>query len=343
LSSITKAWDILPSKELTSQTNWIKNGDRYSAIHVRLLLVRRELDEYRDGNVRESYPVSVDSIEIETSHQSVLVQTDTMTAGLRYALSKRVLDQLSTKVRSELGAKVPGYSGKLGTELLAKEECQFTETLEGTFSGTSSFSITESEEKKHTIKLNPGPAPREAKLRQRYWPRQRDIYLHSFEALEFEYKKRWFWRDVRKTMKHAEPQVLGWPLLSIMYHEPQANLVVAYDPVENELIEPQEIKVIPLIEPMPRTVAPELQELSALAKLAFPVTKEERADSLKLAVARKRAGVPARQGSVFGGSSYGFAFSSTRGRSDKKAAAKKAAKKAPAKKAPAKKSAKKSI
>ncbi|HLH36223.1 MAG TPA: hypothetical protein VKX41_16240 [Alloacidobacterium sp.] len=174
------------------------------------------------------------------------VLTDTMTAGLRFAVSQRVLDQLSSKVTSELGVKAPGFSGKLGSELLAKTEYEFTETSEESLTGTKSFQLTESQERTHTITLNSGEA-RVANLRLRYWPRRWDIYLHSYEAIEFEYKKRWIWPDVRKTMKIAESQILGWPLFSINYFEPQAYPVVTYGPVANELTEPDEVSVSPLV------------------------------------------------------------------------------------------------
>ena len=94
MSSISKTWDVLPAKDLTIQSSWKKQSDRYSAIRVRLLIVRHELDEYRDGNIKESHPISLDSISIETARQTVTVLTDTMTAGLRFTVSQRVLDQL---------------------------------------------------------------------------------------------------------------------------------------------------------------------------------------------------------------------------------------------------------
>lgn len=340
MSLITKTWDVLPAKDLTVQLNWQKSGDSYSAIRARLLIVRRELDESRDGNVKESHPVSVDAIEIETAHQTVTVFTDTMTAGLRFAVSQRVLNQLSSRVTSELGAKVPGFSGKLGSELLAKAEYEFTETTEESFSSTKSFQITESEEKKHTITLNPGEA-REAKLRLRYWPRRWDVYLHSFDAIEFMYRKPWLRRQMRKTMKIAEAQVLGWPLFSMTYYEPQANLVVTYGPVANELTEPDEVKISALVEPMPRVIAPQLRSLSDLAKLAFPVTKQEKADSKVYGVTRARQASRDTVGPVPGmgrltGFSYATSWKRGRAPSVKKAAAMKAVKKA-AKKAPTKK------
>jgi hypothetical protein len=336
---MTKTWDVLPAKDLTVQSNWRKKGDFYSAIRARLLIVRHELDECRDGNVKESHPISVDSIALETAHQNVTVFTDTMTAGLRFAVSRRVLDQLSSKITFELGAKVPGFSGKLGSELLSKAEYEFTETTEENLTSTKSFQITESEEKKHTITLNPGEA-REAKLRLRYWPRRWDVYLHSYEAIEFKYRKLWFWRQVRETMKIAEPQVLGWPLFSMTYYEPQTNLVVTYEPVANELTEPEDVRVSALVEPMPRAIAPQLPSLSDLAKLAFPVTKQEKANSQVYVKAREREAPGPSVGRFAGiaGDGHGFAMSPKRGRAFgvKKAAAKKAVTKA-AKKVPAKK------
>jgi hypothetical protein len=116
-----------------------------------------------------------------------------------------------------------------------------------------------------------------AYLRRRYWPRQWNVYLHSYEALELEYKRSWHWSRVRKTIKSAKLQEVGWPLVSILFYEPQENHVVSFeDPVPNQIESPEAIEVKELTDLMPDSVAPGLESLEELAKLAFPASRAEK-------------------------------------------------------------------
>ena len=321
-------WDILPATDLTVQANWRRvDKDRYLALRIRVMIVCSEENEYRDGAVISSHPVFKDTIQLRVKRQQVISESDTIYQAVQFSTSKRILGQLTANISSELATKVPGFSGKLGSSLMSKAEYEITQTTATSLSTTNSFMIQETTEEEHTITLNAGDTPRTANLRMRYWPRRWDVYLHSYEALELTYKRKLLWKRIRKSMRSAEPEVVGWPLVSILFFEPQADQVVTYDPVPNELRYPDIIEIREPVSPMPDFRPPKIDDLDDLAKLAFPYTKEEKAKAKQ----RKIAGVkrvPAKKA----------AKRSPVRRAAKKAAAKKAAaKKTSAKKAPAKK------
>lgn len=331
-------WEILPGTDLASIDNWRKVAkDRYFASRVQLMIVKRELDGHRDGNVIASHPVSKDTIEIGVKRQLITSRTDTIQAALRFSTTERVLDQLSAKISSELSVKAPGYSGKLGSSIMSKEEYELTRTTETSLGWTSSFFMQESTEKEHKITLNPGDAERTANLRIRYLPRRWDVYLYSYEALELTYEREvpFVWNRIRKTMKTAELDIVGWPLVSILYWEPQTEQVVTYDPVPDPIEFPDAIKVEQPVDPMPEFRPVPIKSLEALAKLAFPTTKEEKAKAKEY----ERPLVPVKRAPAKKAAKKAYAKKGVeRKASAKRAVAHKAAvKKAVARKASAKK------
>jgi hypothetical protein len=315
--SISKSWEVLPASDFGVQTNWRKIGkNRFFTLRARLLIVRSDGSPAQDGSPTKSYPITPDTLSLRTMRQIVLSRTDTITQAVKFSTTERVLDQLSTKISAELSGKAPGFSGKLGSSIMTKSEYEITRSTENSLSATTSFMFQQTHEEELLMGFTKSDSPRTAYLRRRYWPRRWDIYLHSYEALELEYKRSWLWRRVRETIKSADLQLVGWPLASILFYEPQDDHVVSYeDPVPNQLETPEAIEVLELTDPMPGGAVPQLEGLSELARLAFPTTKEERAKADQ----RKKFGGPVV----------------------KKAAKKAAAKKAVAKKAPAKKAAKK--
>ena len=100
--------------------------------------------------------------------------------------------------------------------------------------------------------------------------------MHSYEYLELSYQSSWLWGEIRNTIKKTESGVLGWPLVSVVFHEPQAGVDVCYGPVADELPNPDSIEILTLAEPMPKSIAPVTEKIEDLAELAFPVTKEEK-------------------------------------------------------------------
>ena len=295
--STIKTWDSLPDADLSDRANWHALGNnRYAALRARLLIVQTNGSQSRFGPPIEAHNVAPhDTIELRTRREQVISRTNTISQAVRFAASSRVCDQLSAKVSAELSAKAPGYSGKLSSELLAKSEYELTTTAEETLNSVTSYAIQETQEDEHTIKLEGADVARVAELRRRYWPRRWDFYLHSYEYLELSYEKGWFWGRVRSTIKSTESGVLGWPLVSIVFYEPQADRDVCYGPVADELANPDSVESRTLTDPMPGSVAPKEKKLEDFAKLAFPVTKQEKEASRAKAERKAAAKKPAKR------------------------------------------------
>jgi hypothetical protein len=340
LMSISKNWEVLPASDFAVQSSWRKIGkNRFFALRARLLIVRTDGRPARDGSPTKSYPITPDTLSLRTMRQIVLSRTDTITQAIKFSVTERVLDQLSTKISAELSGKVPGFSGKLGSSIMAKSEYEITKSTESSLSSTTSFMFQQTQEEELVMGFTKSDIPRTAYLRRRYWPRRWNIYLHSYEALELEYKRTWFWRRVRETIKSADLQVVGWPLASVLFYEPQDDHVVSFeDPVPDQLETPETIEVQGLTDAMPSGAAPQLEALSELAKLAFPTTKEEKA---KAGQRKKLVGVAVKKAAKKAAAKKAVARRAHAKKAAKKAPARKtAAKKAAAKKAPAKKKAK---
>lgn len=293
-----KMWEALPNSDLGSSANWKSLGDsRYAILRARVLIVQTNGSESRFGPIVHAVNVAPnDSVTFRSKRSRVISQTNTITEGIRFATTSRVCEKLASKVSAELGGKLAGFSGKLSTELLASSEYEITSTLENSLSTTASYAIQDTVEEEVVNTLTGSSEPRVAQLRRRYWPRRWDIYLHSYDYLELSYKKSWFWPDVRKTMKETSSGTLGWSLGSIIFYEPQPGLDVCYN-VTDGLDNEDGILFEPTSTPMPRSAEPKSDTLEDLAKLAFPVTREERVRASrqpKKAAPKKAARAPAR-------------------------------------------------
>jgi len=311
-------WDLVPPVDFTEQTHWKSLGDnRWGALRLRFLYVASKNNDPRPGPVFEKHPVDKgQKITIRMSRQKVVTHTESATDAVRVAATERISEQLAAKVSSELAAKAPGFSGKLQSELSSTSEREFTTEVERTLTRESSHSLEDTQGREYEFELDGKDGAQEAKFRRLYWPKQWDVYLHSYDYLELSYRRTWPWKRIRRTMKRVDGQALGWPLLSITFFEPQADPVVLPEPVANEIDNPEAYVVQPLTAAMPSSPGPKLQDLEAAARLAFPASRAEKA----AAKARKR---PTR-----GAEGIGFAKGAPR----RKVKAKKAKRAAPVRK-----------
>ncbi len=292
--SIAKDWELLPNSDLADRTNWRSLGaNRFAALRARLLIVQENGKKSRFGPVIAAYNVAPDDrITLKRRSEQIISRTETMSEAVRFAATSRICDQLTAKVASQLSVLGPGLAGKAQSELLTKSECEITEQVENTLSATTSHLIQETEATEHVITLEGRSNQREAQLRRRFWPRRWDVYLHSFEYLELSYRRQWMWWQVRKTIKQMRSAVLGYPLVSLIFYEPQSNVDVCYDPIEDEIEAPDLVEVRSLNPPMPSSRAPVEEDLETLAKLAFPVTKQEAtAATVRKRIKAKKAGL----------------------------------------------------
>ena len=286
MMSVSKEWEVLPKADLADRNNWRRlGGDRYAALRVRILIAISNGKESKFGPVISAHNVSPnDEIILKRRREQIIGRTETISEAICFTVTSRLCDQLTAKVSSELSTKVPGFAGKLQSELLSKNEYEITEGVEKSLNTTTSHLIQELEETEHIITLKGKATQREAQLRRRFWPRHWHVYLHSFDYLELSYRTRWIWWEIRETIKQTSSGILGWPLFRLTFYDPQPDVDVCYGSVDNEIENPESVDVYPLQEPMPSSRAPISDSLEYLAQLAFPVTKKEKAT----AVSRKK-------------------------------------------------------
>ena len=120
----TKEWDCIPNSDLREQTSWRSLGhNRFSALRVRLLIVKRSENNFLYGNALAAHRIAKqDEITIRRKRERVISRTDTFTQAIRLATSSRICDTLSAKLTAELSAKVSGISTHAGSEFVKSAE-----------------------------------------------------------------------------------------------------------------------------------------------------------------------------------------------------------------------------
>jgi hypothetical protein len=330
----TKYWETIPAADYADRESWQELGDnRFSALRLRILVVQTSGDASRLGPKFEEQAIPPSAgYKLRLGRKRVHSRTDAFSEAIRTASTTRITEKLSAKISSELSTKVPGVATKLGSELLAETGSEISEEIEQTLTATSSHTVEDSEEVEHEITLQASPDARTAQMRLRYWPHRWDVYLHSYDYLELSYHRKWrVWKQIRETIRGSTSDVLGLPLTSLQFYQPQANVDFSIGPVSDQLDEPDAVEIVAPTTPMPRSSPQALADLEELAKLAFPVTKPEKSKAAKRKEAPKRA-------IAIGLASAPRRFKPGRKKlASKKSVAKRAAKKFGAKKASAKK------
>ena len=93
-------------------------------------------------------------------------------------------------------------------------------------------------------------------------------------------EKGFFGGEIRNSIEQIKSNV-GHPLFTLEFYEPQSELDVCYDKVENELQDPDIINIHQLDSVMPKSRPASIVSLEELAKYAFPVTKTEKGESAR--------------------------------------------------------------
>jgi len=254
--------------------------------------------------------------------------TTKSTVGIQESITSTVAAKISRDLVQSMKAGVEaGLTPKvlLGEELMSKLSAELSASLQESLSRTTTYSIETLSEEVQSFKVTlpsdgkvaePGRLFIYFKLRKVTW----DVYLYRVDQLQFEFKRNWRWKQVRKTSKNEE-MVVGSALFRIEYYEPVGSPNAAGGTYVAEVEQAQTPISIELTGSAPANIdRPKVARLIDLAKIALPTASEKKAS--KKAPAKKAAAkkAPAKKAAA------------------KKAAAKKAAaKKAPAKKAAAKK------
>lgn len=152
--------------------------------------------------------------------------------------------------------------------------------------------IAQEDERSITVKTNADGSRAAAKQLHLYaglWPWRWDFYLYKVELLRLRYEKRWIWPDVRETFS-SKVLTVRQPLFSLSFYEPQEDFSISDGEYEPEVEDAEEIRIDELTERLPNVEFPINPSLEEIARLAFPVTGEERRQAATRAANRLRAG-----------------------------------------------------
>jgi hypothetical protein len=292
-------WMRVPSDlMLTDQNNWKSlGGNEYSAVRAHLLLVRRRAPSTKKGPTLRHLELP-GGVKYSLEHKKLTVIKQTQT------IEETIQSTVASKLTSEFGKKVTGQAGfdkglptaVLNDETSIKFGSELTDSLQKTLATTKAYEVQYSEEITRSITLEAHNSKKPLKPLDLFfytdlWPWSWDVYLHRIEYLKLAYQKRWYWSDVRNTLEPLTSDVKS-PLFRASYYEPQDECSIAEGTYKPEVEEDEGLRIEVLNGSYPKfdpLTSPTLEEL---AKLAFPVTKEEKSVARK---AKPKLKTPAGQ------------------------------------------------
>lgn len=256
--------------------------------------------------------------------------------SIQETVTAKVAIEVAHKIASEVGATGPVPARKLSSEVNAKAGSELTEAVQATLATKRSFEIEDSEEITRSISYKPSADgnkrdPVTLHFYLRFWPWRWEFYLYRVEYLRLRHQHNWLWRDVRKTIgiSSDEPKRL---LFCIRLYEPQDEYSLAEGSYEADIADEDEVTVEPCAGQLPGIKVPFGPPLEELARMAFPVTRQERRQAKRVSgrrAAKQRTAKRAARASVRKASMRKMIAKKTA----RKSAAKKASKKVTAKKA----------
>lgn len=289
-----KNWIPVSVGDLADPRSWKPLGkETYAAVRSTLMIVETRLDGPYYGPAIHTQTVPPGAtLELKKKRVQSLSQSATVVEGLKYVTTSKINDQITAKLFAEASSPVPGFSGKLGSEVLTKAEFEIGTSSEAAISATRTHSIQETTEEEHRLELkNPEAVERVAYFRRVYWGTRWDVYLHSFEYVVVSFQRKGLRPNSRSVLAN-ETVKAGWPLGSLTIFEPQEWQDVTYERDYPKLEEPEGVHLSDLLVPMPSSVpppVPEEQRLSEYVKQAFPTGTKERIEKIASSITKRRS------------------------------------------------------
>lgn len=329
---------IPPEESLRSRNGWRDLGQKtFAAFRAHIVIVKR-----REKGALKGSPVKTLDLPGGTEYSlgrktaRIVRNAGEIQRSIQETVTAKIAVEVAHKIASEVGATGPVPTFKLSSEVNAKAGSELTEAVQATLATKRSFEIEDSEEITRSISYKPSADgnkrdPVTLHFYLRFWPWRWEFYLYRVEYLRLRYQHNWLWRDVRKTIDISsdEPKRL---LFCIRLYEPQDEYSLAEGSYEADIADEDEVTIESCAGRLPGIKVPVGPSLEELARMAFPVTRQERRQAAKRVsgrrVAKRRAAKKA-------------ARASARKASARKKVAKKAARKSAAKKASKKATAKK--
>ncbi len=286
-------WLQTPSdKTLSEMVGWAEIGkNRFAAIRHHLLIVQKSGTTARNGPI---YKQMDWPIKAKFQLQDKITRVTKYTSGLQESITSAITTQLSheilTKVGASGGVSLAVLEAKINSELQAKVGAELIESLQNGLSLTRTYEISASQEKTKSFEFEVAAADGSGgvrpvyiyfKLKPFFW----DVYLYQTDYLQLEYRRQWIWPTVRQTIVSAKVTQKR-PLFRIVYYEPFEEFSVKYDHYEPDVQDDELVMSLPLTTSYPGGQFASPTSLESLARLAFPVSKKEKAEKQKRAKSR---------------------------------------------------------
>lgn len=275
-------WIQTPSDNvLSDMRGWAQiDENKYAAIRHHLLVVSRQDGKAKNGPIYRpvEWPVNT-AYHLEEK----ITKVTKYTLGIQESITSTVTTKLSQEVLAKIGLStgldITNLGAKLSAEVQSKIGAELVESLQSGLSTTKTYEVETKTEQTESIDIKVAPADGSKgtrdvfiyfKLNQLFW----DVYLYRTDYLQLEYKRRWYWTDVRKTIL-SEQIVVKKPLFSVSYFEPVPAFSFRYDNYEPEVNDGNVIQSLALTSTCPNAKLQPDKSMEELARSAFPVSRAE--------------------------------------------------------------------
>jgi DNA-binding protein HU-beta len=276
---------IPPENVLEERSRWRSLGNKtFSTVRFHILVRKNRDKKLVNGPlIKELKLPGGAEYQVAQKKVHIVKHSDTIQQSIQETVTTKLAQEVAQKIASEIGSNGVLASAKLASEVRTKSGLELTEAVQESLTVTRSYEIEDSKEITQSVTWKAGTDGNvRPSITLRFylglWRWNWDVYLYKVEYLRLRYEKNWVWPDVRKTISEvsAEPKL---PLFRVSFYEPQDEFSMSegsYVPDIND--EGDEVRIEPLPDHIQRTSCPTGASLESLARLAFPVTKQERTD-----------------------------------------------------------------
>jgi hypothetical protein len=288
---MSSLWILTPTDSaLSEMEGWAKIGkNRYAAFRHHLLVKQGGDQLAKNGPIynQMEWPIDAKFIMVDKITQ-IVRYTYNIQESITSTITSRLSQEAMSRVGSSFGISLVSLEAKIKSELETRIGSELTNSLQNYLSTTKTYSVETTKEKSESLEFKVPPSDGSSqtrtlfvyfKLRQFFW----DIYLYRTEYLQLEYKKRWLWTDIRKTIDQVKLDLRA-PLFRVIYHEPVHSFSYCFDRYTPEISDGDTVQCTPLQSQCPPAAIQASNGIGRLAELAFPVTKKE-----KLAATKSKA------------------------------------------------------
>jgi hypothetical protein len=291
-----RQWIVTPDDEtLSHQENWRSLGNyRYSACRFHLLISGKRDQHAQNGpSFTETEIPSRATYNWSRKRAETIKCVTTLETSVKRTITDKTASEVSSKIASEIGISTAALTTKLQGEVQSKISVELVESVERELAQTNSYEVQNTDEIVSSISLSPSGTntssdPLNLYFFLKVWPWRWDVYLHKIEYLQLEYRRWWYWWQIRDTIVEYELR-LRLPLFQIVYYEPDTWPSLRERAYEPDIADITIGVVLLNSNGYPRASDPEATNLQDLARLGFPASRQERKHARKAVKAKKQA------------------------------------------------------